>query len=108
MKTAKVLLVDDHDIVREGFKQLLDSHPQIEIIAQANNSHEAFQVYKKTNPDIVIMDLSMPADSESLDSNGAQGGIEAIQRILKYDSNAKVIVLTVWESNPYPKTGDNN
>lgn len=103
MKTAKVLLVDDHDIVRAGFKQLLDSHPQIEIIAQANNSHEAFQVYKKTNPDVVIMDLSMPADSESLDSNGAQGGIEAIQRILQYDSNAKVIVLTVWESNPYPK-----
>ncbi len=103
MKTAKVLLVDDHDIVRAGFKQLLDSHPQIEIIAQANNSHEAFEVYKKTNPDIVIMDLSMPADSDSLDSSGAQGGIEAIQRIIEHDPNAKVIVLTVWESNPYPK-----
>jgi DNA-binding NarL/FixJ family response regulator len=104
MKTAKVLLVDDHDIVRAGFKQLLDSHPQIEIIAQANNSQEAFNTYKKTSPDVVIMDLSMPSDADSNDASGAQGGIEAIQRIIAHDALAKVIVLTVWESNPYPKS----
>lgn len=103
MKIAKVLLVDDHDIVRAGFKQLLESHPQIEIIAQANNSEEAFDTYKKTSPDVVIMDLSMPRDSSTIDSAGAQGGIEAIQRIINFDAQAKVIVLTVWESNPYPQ-----
>ena len=103
MKKAKVLLVDDHDIVRAGFQQLLGSHPQIEIIAQASNSHEAYEAYKKTKPDVVIMDLSMPVDSESQDSACAQGGIEAIRRIIHHDSYAKVIVLTVWESNPYPK-----
>ncbi len=102
IKTAKVLLVDDHDIVRAGFQQLLDKHPQIEIIAQANNSEQAFEIYKKTLPDVVIMDLSMPADSDSLDATSAQGGIDAVQRILGYDTRAKVIVLTVWESNPYP------
>lgn len=102
IKTAKVLLVDDHDIVRAGFQQLLDKHPQIEIIAQANNSEQAFEIYKKTLPDVVIMDLSMPSDSDSLDATSAQGGIDAVQRILGYDARAKVIVLTVWESNPYP------
>jgi DNA-binding NarL/FixJ family response regulator len=104
MKTAKILLVDDHDIVRAGFKQLLDSHPQIEIIAQASNSQAAFDAYKKTSPDVVIMDLSMPSDGSSQVAAGAQGGVEAIQKIMAHDGLAKVIVLSVWESNPYPQS----
>lgn len=103
MKKTKVLLADDHEIVRAGFKKLLESHPQIEIIGQANNSHDAFQLYKKIKPDVVVMDLSMPSNSQSLDNGGPQGGVEAIQCIIQYDSSAKVIVMTVWESNPYPK-----
>jgi len=102
MSIAKVLLVDDHDIVRAGFQQLLDMHQQIEIIAQANNSQEAFDLYKECLPDVVIMDLSMPSDAESQDSTSAQGGVEAIRRIISHDPEAKVIVLTVWESSPYP------
>lgn len=103
MKTAKVLLVDDHAIVRAGFKQILDSHAQIEIIGQANNSLEAFEVYKKTSPDVVIMDLSMPNNSDSHESACVQGGIEAIQRIITHQPLAKIIVLTASESNPYVK-----
>jgi two-component system invasion response regulator UvrY len=102
MQIAKVLLVDDHDIVRAGFQQLLDMHPQIEITAQANNSQKAFEIYKSVQPDVVIMDLSMPSDAESSEATTAQGGVEAITKILRHDSDAKVIVLTVWESNPYP------
>jgi two-component system invasion response regulator UvrY len=102
MQKAKVLLVDDHDIVRAGFQQLLDMHPQIEIIAQANNSQKAFEIYKLAKPDVVIMDLSMPSDADSVEATTAQGGIEAISKIMSFDTNAKVIVLTVWESNPYP------
>ncbi|SIS74225.1 response regulator transcription factor [Neptunomonas antarctica] len=102
MITAKVLLVDDHDIVRAGFKQLLDSHANIEIVAQANNSHDAFEFYKTVLPDVVIMDLSMPNSSENQDVASAQGGTQAVQRIMDFDSAAKIIVLTVWESSPYP------
>ena len=104
MKTAKVLLVDDHDIVRAAFKHLLDSHSQIQIIAQASNSQEAFAAYKKASPDIVIMDLSMPSDASSQATSGAQGGIEAIQRIIAHDALAKIIVLSAWDANPYTKS----
>lgn len=99
---TRVLLVDDHDIVRAGFKQLLDMAPDLAVVAQANNSHEAFEIYKQTHPDVVIMDLSMPSDADSVDTVTAQGGIEAIRRILNHDESAKIIVLTVWESSPYP------
>jgi two-component system invasion response regulator UvrY len=102
MKTAKVLLADDHDIVRAGFKQLLDSHPNIEIVAQANNSQAAFECYKKVLPDVVVMDLSMPDNSENPNPASAQSGMQAVQRIIDFDAAAKIIVLTVWESNPYP------
>lgn len=102
MSKAKVLLVDDHDIVRAGFKQLLDLNPDIEIIAQANNSSQAFELYKDLAPDVVIMDLSMPSDEKANEATTAQGGIEAITRILAFDSLAKIIVLTVWETSPYP------
>ncbi len=102
MLKAQVLLVDDHDIVRAGFKQLLDLNPQIEIIAQANNSLQAFEIYKEIKPDVVIMDLSMPSDDQASEATTAQGGIEAITRILSHDPDAKIIVLTVWETSPYP------
>lgn len=102
MSSIKVLLVDDHEVVRAGFQQLLDRHPEIEVVAEANNSQEAFDVYKRCAPDVVIMDLNMPVSAEGDESASAQGGIEAVRRILSFDATAKVIVLTVWGAAPYP------
>lgn len=96
------MIVDDHQVVRAGFKQLLDAHPRIEVIAQASNCLDAFQGYKQEVPDVVLMDLSMPSDAETSEATTAQGGIEAVHRIIQFDPEAHIIVLSVWENSPYP------
>lgn len=92
-KTIRVMLVDDHEIVRAGFRRLLDSADDISVIAEAASGEEAYQSYQGHRPDLVVMDLSMPPGA---------GGLEAIQRIRSVDSHAKILVLTVQECEPYP------
>jgi len=99
----KILLVDDHPLVRAGFQRLLISDESIEIIGEADNGQSACEMYASHNPDVVIMDLNMPADSSSDDaSNNLNGGLEAIRRIISHDSKAKVLVLTAMEIDPFP------
>ncbi len=91
--TTKVMLVDDHAIVRAGFRRLLDNAEQVEVIAEAGTGEEAYSLYLKERPDVVIMDLSMPPGA---------GGLEAIKRIRAADENARILVLTVQECEPFP------
>lgn len=104
MSTIKVLLVDDHPVVRAGFQRLLDNDSQIDIIAEASSGQEAIDKYFSVHPDIVIMDLSMPSTNDSAENDTAQayGGLEAIRIIRAKDPAAKVLVLTVMESEPFP------
>lgn len=102
MESIKILLVDDHPVVRQGFSQLLEFHPKITIIAQASNGEEAVDAYRQHQPDIVIMDLSMPCKTGEQDTATAQGGLEAVNSIIALDPAARIIILTVWESGPYP------
>ena len=88
----KVLLVDDHEIVRVGFKRLLDTTDDVVVIAEASNGEEAYQLVEEVNPDVTIMDINMPGI----------GGLEAIKRICKRNPKAKVIALTVHETEPFP------
>ncbi len=89
----KVMLVDDHEIVRAGFKRLLDNTSDISVIAEASTGEDAYDLYREHKPDVVVMDLSMPP---------GLGGLEAIKRILASHTKAKVLVLTVQECEPYP------
>ncbi|WP_417223223.1 response regulator [Amphritea sp.] len=102
MSAIKVLLVDDHPVVRAGFQRLLDNDSQIDIIAEASSGQEAVEKYFSKRPDVVIMDLSMPTDPA--DSGGIQvyGGLEAIRVIRAKDPDARVLVLTVMENQPFP------
>ncbi|MEH6444418.1 MAG: response regulator transcription factor [Oceanospirillaceae bacterium] len=100
--TIKVLLVDDHEVVRAGFKSILDSQKDIDVTAEAQSSSEAYDSYKKNLPDIVVMDLSLPSDSGTSDST--HGGIEAIRRILAFDKSAKILVLSGFDTAPFPST----
>lgn len=102
MSAIKVLLVDDHPVVRAGFQRLLDNDSQIDIIAEASSGQEAVEKYFSERPDVVIMDLSMPTDPA--DSGGIQvyGGLEAIRVIRAKDPDARVLVLTVMENQPFP------
>lgn len=80
----KVLIVDDHPLVRHGIKTLLDVYDDIEVIGEAENGREALEMCKKNKPDIVLMDLIMPEVN----------GIEATKEIVKNWSYIKVVTLT--------------
>jgi len=80
----KVLIVDDHPMVRQGIKTLLDVYDDIEVIGEAENGREALEICEKYKPDIVLMDLIMPEVN----------GIEATKEIVKNWSYIKVVTLT--------------
>lgn len=83
----RVMLVDDHAIVRSGFRRLLDQYPSIEVIAEAETSEEAYRKYLQYRPDVLVLDLSMPGT----------GGIEILRRIRARDSDARVVVFSMHE-----------
>jgi len=89
--TIKVLLVDDHAVVRAGFKLLLATSTDIDVIAEADRGEQAIQLYQQHQPDIVVLDLSMPGI----------GGLEAIRRIVQRDENAKILIFSVHDEQVY-------
>ena len=87
-KSIQILLVDDHAIVREGYRSLLQKQPNLTVIADARDAAEAYQNYKTFKPDVVIMDISMPG----------QSGLEAISRIRQYDGQARILVFSMHQN----------
>jgi two-component system invasion response regulator UvrY len=83
-----IMLVDDHAVVREGYRSVLQKQPGLRVIAEASDGAEAYRLFKATEPDLVIMDLSMPGI----------GGIEAIRRIRQWDKRAKILVFTMHQN----------
>ena len=89
--TVRVLLVDDHAVVREGYRTLLEKHAGLLVVGEAANAAAAYQAYKDTQPDVVIMDISMPG----------RGGIDAIEHIRRLDAQARILVFTMHGRAPY-------
>jgi two-component system, NarL family, invasion response regulator UvrY len=87
-KSIQILLIDDHAIVREGYRSLLQKQANLSVIADARDAAEAYQNYKTFQPDVVIMDISMPG----------QSGLEAILRIRKYDGKARILVFSMHQN----------
>lgn len=99
----KILLVDDHPLVRAGFQRLLIADDSIEIVGEADNGQSACDMYATHQPDVVIMDLNMPSDANTEEvSQNLNGGLEAIRRIISHDPEARVLVLTAMEIDPFP------
>jgi DNA-binding NarL/FixJ family response regulator len=86
MKKIGVLLVDDHTVVRQGLRALLNSEQDIEVLGEAENGRQAVMAARKTPPDIVVMDVAMPL----------LNGLEATRQILKAVPTAKILVLTSY------------
>ena len=102
-ESIKILLVDDHPLVRAGFQRLLISDDSIVIVGEADNGQSACEMYTQYQPDVVIMDLNMPADSDVSEAEASlNSGLEAIKRILTQDAKAKVLVLTATDVDPFP------
>lgn len=82
----RILLVDDHEVVRLGLKALLERHPDFEVVAEASTAREAVERVETYSPDVVIMDIRLPGGS----------GIEACEEISERFPNSKVIMLTSY------------
>ena len=89
--TTKILLADDHTILREGLRSLIDGLPDMEVIGEASNGREAVQVAVQKRPDVVVMDVNMP------DLNG----IEATRQLLKELPDVKVIGLSMYSDKRF-------
>ena len=91
MKKIKVLIVDDHTLVRDGIRALLELVADIEVVGEATNGKEAIEKIEQLAPDVVLMDLAMPI----------MGGLEATRRIRKQYPETKVLALTQYDDTDY-------
>src|SRR5512143_1922742 len=91
MKAIRLLLVDDHEVVRTGLQMLLESEPGMNIIGQASSGLEALDLVDQLHPDVVVMDISLPDLS----------GIEATRRIKAKHPDVLIVALTIHEDEQY-------
>lgn len=85
VKPITVLLVDDHPVVRDGYRRLLESEPGIKVVAEADDGEAGCTLYLEYAPDVVILDLSMPGI----------GGLETIRRIKAQDPDARILMFSM-------------
>jgi two-component system NarL family response regulator len=86
---ARVLVVDDHSLLRTGVANIINQEPDLEVVAEAANGRDAIEAFLVHHPDVVLMDLRMPG----------MEGVEAIRRIREIDSQALVVVLTTYDAD---------
>lgn len=94
MAKCRILIAEDHAILREGLKALMNLEADFEVVGEATNGLEALQLAGKTNPDILLLDLSMPHAN----------GTESISKIKRRYPNIKIIVLTMHKAEEYIRT----
>jgi DNA-binding NarL/FixJ family response regulator len=85
MNAIRVLLVDDHAVVREGYRRLIEKHDGIEVVAEAGDAPSAYAAFKSARPDVVIADISMPG----------RGGIDLVRQIRQLDPRARILMFTM-------------
>jgi two-component system, NarL family, invasion response regulator UvrY len=90
-KTINVMLVDDHAVVRMGFRMLLEATDDIRVVAEAESAEVAYQQISSTKPDVIVMDISL----------GGTMGVEATRRIVARDKHARVLGLSSHEDPSY-------
>ena len=93
MAKINILLVDDHSVVRMGFKMLIENESDMAVICEAESGELGITAFKEHKPSIVIMDITMPG----------MGGLDAIERIIAFDKKAKILVLSAHEDSVHPK-----
>lgn len=91
--SIRVMLVDDHAVVRRGFRMLLDSCPDLKVVAEAGSGEQAIECLDDAAPDVVVLDLSMPGI----------GGIETLRRLLAHHADVRVLVLSAHEDAAYAR-----
>ncbi len=87
----KVMIAEDHSMIRAGLKQLLELEPDIKVIAGCSDGRMAVEKYKEVNPDVILMDINMPV----------QNGLEALEEIRSFDPGARAVMLTIHQDRDY-------
>jgi DNA-binding NarL/FixJ family response regulator len=90
-KKIRVLLAEDHTLVRQGFRRILEDDPRITVVGEASTGLSAIQLAKELQPDVAVMDLSMPE----------LGGLEASAEILKELPKTKILILSMYSNEAY-------
>jgi DNA-binding NarL/FixJ family response regulator len=90
-KKIRVLLAEDHTLVRQGFRRILEDDPTITVVGEASTGLEAIELAKSLKPEVVVMDISMPD----------LGGLEATAEIAKIDPIVKILILSMYSSDAY-------
>lgn len=90
-KVIRVIIADDHELIREGIKQILELESDIEVVGQVSNGEEAFIMANELEPDIVLLDINMPK----------LNGIETLRRFKDLGLKSKIIILTIHEDREY-------
>ena len=80
-----VVLVDDHPVVRDGYRRLLEQVPDIKVVAEADNGEQGYDIYRKLSPDVLVLDINMPGI----------GGLETIRRVKAYNDKARILVFSM-------------
>ena len=88
----KVLVVDDHDLVRTGISRMLSDVPGLSVIGEADSGETAVVRARELKPDVILMDVRMPGI----------GGLEATRKLVQHDKHIKVIAVTVCDEEPFP------
>jgi|SRR6185437_3413283 DNA-binding NarL/FixJ family response regulator len=91
MDTTRILLVDDHAIVRQGYRRLLEGEPSILVVGEASNASQACQSVRELSPDVVVMDIALPGTS----------GIEATRRMLKEQPRLRILMFSMYDDAIY-------
>lgn len=92
MGTAiRVLLVDDHAVVRQGYRRLIEMHPDIDVVAEAGDAPSGYRAFKENKPHVAVVDISMPG----------RGGIDLVRQLRQLDRSARVLIFTMHASATY-------
>jgi DNA-binding NarL/FixJ family response regulator len=91
MEKIRVLLVDDHAVVRQGYRRLIESQDEIDVVGEADDATSAYQSYKNLAPDVTVVDISMPG----------RGGIDLVRQLRLYDPEARILMFTMHANASY-------
>lgn len=90
-ENIKVMIAEDHSMIRDGLKQLLELESDIKVVAGCSNGQEAVEKYREVKPDVVLLDINMPV----------LNGLEALEQMREYDSGVKAVMLTIHQDRDY-------
>ncbi|WP_310603618.1 response regulator transcription factor [Anaerosporobacter sp.] len=91
MKPVNIIIIDDHSLVREGIKQLLELDGEIKVIGEASNGEEGIELIKSVTPDVVLLDINMPV----------MNGLQMLQKLKECDIKEKILILTIHNEIEY-------